>query len=234
MAGETRRRRLRALLTLAGVRDQPLAAFEQAFAHASAVAEGSVPPPSNERLEFLGDAVLGYATAQYLFHQHPDAPEGELAKRKAALASDAAIATTAKRLSFEELLVLGNGERATGGATRPSNLGDAFEAFLAALSLTCGMATAVAFVEREHLQQQTTLDHLGQDAKTALQEFTQAHFRQAPSYHDAGDEGPAHAPRFRASVSLNGTVLAWGSGPSKKAAQQAAAAAALVELQPQA
>lgn len=230
MAGETRRRRLRALLALADVKADSLDAFEQAFAHSSAVAEGAVPPPSNERLEFLGDAVLGYATARHLFMRFPAAAEGDLAKRKAALASDAAIAITAERLRFGELLVLGHGERATGGASRPSNLGDAFEAFLAALTLERGIECAVKFVEREHLRMHATDQHLASDAKTELQELTQAKFRCAPVYRDEGDEGPAHEPLFRASVEVQGTILASGSGRSKKAAQQAAAAAALVEL----
>ena len=230
MAGETRRRRLRALLALADVEAESLEVFEQAFAHSSAVAEGAVPPPSNERLEFLGDAVLGYATARHLFKRYPGAAEGDLAKRKAALASDAAIAETAQRLQFGDLLVLGHGERTTGGAKRPSNLGDAFEAFVAALSIERGIECAIRFIEREHLMSQDFFDHIETDAKTSLQELTQAQFRSAPTYHDDGDEGPAHEPLFRASVSLNGTILASGSGRSKKAAQQAAAAAALVEL----
>ena len=205
--------------------------FEQAFAHSSAVAEGAVEGSSNERLEFLGDAVLGYATARHLYLRYPEAAEGDLAKRKAALVSDAAIAETARRLRFEDLLVLGNGERATGGAQRPSNLGDAFEAFLAVLVLERGMDCAVGFVEREHLAQSpVSFDQMESDAKTTLQELTQAKFRSAPIYHDDGDEGPPHEPLFRASVSLQGTILASGSGRSKKAAQQAAAAAALVEL----
>jgi ribonuclease-3 len=230
MAGETRRRRLRALLALANVKTEVLDPFEQAFAHSSAVAEGTVPPPSNERLEFLGDAVLGFATARHLFLTYPNAAEGELAKRKSSLASDAAIAITAQRLHFDELLVLGQGERNTGGAQRPSNLGDAFEAFVAALTLEKGMDCAVAFLEREHLHRHEALPVVESDAKTALQELTQARFRCAPVYHDEGDEGPAHEPLFRAAVSVQGNVLAQGTGRSKKAAQQAAAASALVEL----
>jgi len=230
VAEEERRGRLRALLALAGVKMEELEPFEQAFTHASAVAEGSARPPSNERLEFLGDAVLGYATARYLFLAHPQASEGELAKRKASLASDAAITATAQRLHFDELLVLGQGERKNGGALRPSNLGNAFEAFVAALTLAQGIDSALAFLEGEHLHRHRAFATTESDAKTALQEWTQAHFRAAPLYHDEGEEGLAHEPLYRVGVSLRGEMLASGSGRSKKAAQQAAAALALVEL----
>jgi ribonuclease-3 len=230
IAIERRRGRLRALLALAGVETEELEPFELAFTHASAVAEGSVPPPSNERLEFLGDAVLGYVVARHLFLSHPQASEGELAKRKASFASDAAITATAQRLRFDELLVLGQGERKNGGALRPSNLANAFEAFLAALALAQGIDAALAFLEREHLHQHRVFAATESDAKTALQEWTQAHFRSAPLYHDEGEEGPAHEPLYCVGVSLRGEVLARGSGRSKKAAQQAAAALALVEL----
>ncbi len=230
MAGEKRRKRLRALLDLAGVKskDANLDRIERAFVHESAAMEFG--GHSNERLEFLGDAVLGLVVAQWLFEKYPDEPEGVLAKRKAAIVSDSTIAQTAQRLEFGELLLLGTGERAHGGAQRRSTLGDAFEAFVAVLFVECGMKTAQRFVLREHV---AGLDveraGLG-DAKTQLQELTQARLSCMPTYSEQG-EGPDHSRTFTSTVQVGGETLGTGTGPTKKAAQQQAAAVALAALQ---
>lgn len=228
MAGEQRRRRLRALLDLADVPAEALESVERAFVHESAAKEQQI--LSNERMEFLGDAVLGLVVSRWLYATYPDEREGVLAKRKAAIVSDSAIAQTARRVGLGDLLQLGAGERAHGGQERTSILADAFEAFVAALFLEHGFDAARRFVEREHI---ANVDHAaaGQaDAKTQLQELTQAHMACTPAYNEHA-EGPPHQRTFTSVVSVNGEALGTGTGPSKKAAQQNAAAQALLVLQ---
>jgi len=230
MAGETRRRRLRALLDLVGLEGAEHAAIEPAFVHSSLLGQARGGTSSNERLEFLGDAILGYLTAEWLFERHAEAFEGELSRRKAALASDRAIATTARRLGFGDLLRLGKGEQANGGAERESNLGDAFEAFLAVLTQRFGLDVARRFLIEQHLVPLADTFGPDIDAKTALQELTQARFRETPRYHDDGVDGADHERTFRARVTVGDRELGRGQGRSKKAAQQAAAAAAQMQL----
>ena len=228
MAGESRRRRLRALLALAGVQDADRAAFDEAFVHESAVKEAHA-ERSNQRLEFVGDAVLGFAVARWLFERYPQAPEGELALRKSSLVADAALAESAERLGFEPLLVLGQGMANLPVARHRSALADAFEAFLAALERTCGFDAAARFVERHHIAEREKLALSLDDPKTVLQEWSQKHYTRTPVYSERA-EGPPHERTFHARVAINGEVLADGSGPSKKAAQRAAAERALERL----
>lgn len=227
MAGERRRNRLRALLERAGVRHAGLEEIERAFVHESAAKERGL--RSNERLEFLGDAVLGVVVARWLFERFPDDREGTLAKRKAAIVSDAEIARTAKRLGFADLVELGEGERIHGGAERPSTLGDAFEAFLAALYLEHGFEAAQRFVLNEHLPALDLARAAEADAKTQLQELTQGRLSCIPVYRERA-AGPAHERCFTSQVQVDGETLGTGTGPSKKAAQQHAAAQALETL----
>lgn len=228
MAGENHRRRLRALLRSAGVRVAgDIALIEQAFVHESRAKEGG--GPSNERMEFLGDSVLGAVTARWLFEHFPDEPEGRLTVRKAAIVNDAQLAQTARRLGFSELVQLGTGMRNAGGAENTSILADAFEAFVAALTLRYGVTKARTFVIREHIE---ALDHAPDallDAKTRLQHYAQEHLSATPVYRDRSS-GTAQQPHFHSSVQVKGKTLGTGSGPSKKAAQQAAASAALISL----
>ncbi|HEY8314031.1 MAG TPA: ribonuclease III [Candidatus Baltobacteraceae bacterium] len=228
MAGEARRRRLRALLEIAGVASEELEDIDAAFIHESAAREAGL--TSNERLEFLGDAVLGTIVANWLYANYPADREGMLAKRKAALVSDRALAANAKRLGFGELVLVGAGERAHGGTERASTLADVFEAFIAALYRRFGMPAAQSFVEREHI---AYVDHARADvadAKTQLQELSQERFACTPLYTEEA-EGPAHERVFTATVSVAGERLGTGSGPSKKSAHQNAAAQALQTLQ---
>lgn len=228
MAGEQRRRRLRALLDVAGVSADSLERVDAAFIHESAAKEQQI--VSNERLEFLGDAVLGLAVARWLYAAYPDEPEGALAKRKAAVVSDSAIAQSARRLGFGDLVQLGVGESAHGGSERTSILADAFEAFVAVLFLEYGLSTAQRFVEREHLAHIDLARAAISDSKTQLQELTQARLQCTPVYRERG-EGPPHLRIFTSTVTVNGETLGTGTGPSKKAAQQNAAAQALLVLQ---
>ena len=233
MAGEVRRQRMRALLALAGVprgavaSNDVLVAFDAAFVHESAVKE-KLATRSNERLEFLGDAILGFTVARSLYERYPDAPEGELALRKSSLVSDAALAATAERLGFDGLLVLGAGLANLPFARRRSALADAFEAFLAVLARECGQAVVDRFVMREHVAERERLGGTIDDPKTILQEWSQRRFASVPIYADRF-EGPDHERTFHAEVAVS-DVRANGSGPSKKEAQRAAAAAALALL----
>lgn len=228
MAGENHRRRLRALLARAGVRAAgDMTLIEQAFVHESHAKEnGGV---SNERMEFLGDSILGAITAGWLYERFPEEPEGRLTVRKAAIVNDAQLARSARRLGFSELLQLGTGMRNAGGDDNTSILADAFEAFVAAVALRYGMEKARAFVVNEHIN---ALDHAPDallDAKTRLQHYAQEHFSATPVYDDAS-AGTPQQPHFTSTVQVKGRTLGTGSGSSKKAAQQAAAQAALASL----
>lgn len=227
MSGEAYRRRLRVLLRVAGVRQlRDLSLFENAFIHQSHAKEqgGS----SNDRMEFLGDSVLGCIAAGWLFENFPHEPEGRLTLRKAAIVNDAQLAGTARRLGFSQLALLGAGMRATGGSDNTSVLADAFEAFVGALYLRFGLEKARAFVIASHIE---ALDHSEAllDAKTRLQHYAQEHLAGTPVYRETS-RGTPQRPAFNSKVTVNGKVLGKGQGPSKKAAQQAAAKAALFSL----
>jgi ribonuclease-3 len=229
VAGEAGRRRLRALLRLAGIRSAgDLAIAERAFLHESHAKErGGV---SNERMEFLGDSVLGFLTASWLFERFGEEPEGLLTLRKAAIVNDVQLASSARRLGFSDLVRLGTGLRSSGGAENTSVLADAFEAFVAALYLGYGMEKARRFVVAEHIER---LDHLTEapiDSKSRLQHYAQEHLAATPVYRETS-RGTPQAPAFKSRVTVKGKTLGTGSGPSKKAAQQAAAEAALLSLQ---
>ena len=231
MAGEARRRRLRALLRRTGLGKLEPASLERAFVHDSAVLMERLldPGASNQRLEFLGDAVLSLATARWLYDRYPAEREGELTRRRAALVNDAVLVETARRLELSDLLVLGPAEAAAGGAGRESILAAALEAFIGALFLQGGLDLAARFVEREHLERVEHAEMAAADPKTALQELLQARGRTTPTYEDAAT-GPAHRRTFTSRVISDGTLLGEGIGSSKKAAQRAAAQIALSVL----
>ena len=218
---------MRALLKLSGAPEIDATAIEPAFVHESVARESA--GKSNERLEFYGDAILAYVTAKFLFARYPEATEGELSRRKNFLVSGDACAMTARRLGFGELMVLGHGMQSAGGADNASILSDAFEAYIAALMFATDLERAAAFIEGEHL---AALDHVELaevDAKTALQEFSQAQSGVTPIYFERA-EGPAHDRRFTSQVRVADEILGEGIGASKKAAQQSAAAMALATL----
>lgn len=217
------------MLRLAGVRTvRDLSLVEQAFVHESFARERG--GGSNERMEFFGDSVLGFITALWLFEGYAGEPEGMMTLRKAAIVNDAALASSARRLGFSELIRLGAGMQAAGGAENASVLADAFEAFVAALCVGYGLEKARRFVIAEHIER---LDHESAallDAKTRLQHYTQAHLAATPVYRDTS-RGTPQRPAFASRVSIKGKTLGTGTGSSKKAAQQAAAQAALTKLQ---
>jgi ribonuclease-3 len=227
MPGERRRARLRALLKLAGAADVDLALIEPAFVHASAGSESAL--VSNERLEFFGDAVLGFAASRWLMSAYPELSEGALTRRKAYLVSGTACAETARRLGFPELVVLGAGMDRMGGSSNESILADAFEAFLAALYAATDLECVARFLEKEHIVPLDRRNVGERDAKTDLQEFAQGALRLTPLYFERA-EGPPSDRRYTSQVRVGDEILGEGIGPSKKAAQQSAAAMALSTL----
>lgn len=225
MPTQSRRRRLGALLARCKLKVE-LDAVEPAFVHDSASREGA--GPSNERLEWLGDAILDFAAAQWLYARYPQADEGELNRRRAALVNRDALATTARRLGFGELLILGAGERRSGGSDRSSILSDAFEAFVAALYHARGLEAVSDFLAREHLAPLELRVPLI-DPKTELQELVQARYGTTPAYAESAT-GKPHERVFTSEVRVQDELVGTGTGPSKKAAQQEAALRALTVL----
>lgn len=187
---------------------------------------------SNERLEFLGDSVLGFVTAEYLFVQHPDLPEGDLTRIRAALVCEQSLYEVARKLDLGQYLKLGRGEEAGGGRERTSILADATEAVFAAVYLDGGIGAASQLIHRVLLdvEREEVVEERRRDYKTALQELVQRQADQVLTYRMVGEQGPDHAKTFQAEVLLNGEPLGVGSGHSKKEAEQAAAKAALETL----
>jgi len=187
---------------------------------------------SNERLEFLGDSVLGFVTAEYLFAHHPDLPEGDLTRIRAALVCEQSLYEVAQKLGLGQYLKLGRGEEAGGGRERTSILADATEAIFAAVYLDGGIGEASALIHRVLLdaEREEVVEERRRDYKTALQELVQRQADQVLSYRMVGEQGPDHAKIFSAEVLLNGESVGSGSGHSKKEAEQAAAKAALQKL----
>ena len=187
---------------------------------------------SNERLEFLGDAVLGFVTAEYLYRTFPKKLEGDLTRIRAELVCEKSLAAVAERLSLGEHLLLGNGEDQSGGRRRPSILCDVMEAVVAASYLDGGFAVASDIVTRLILPQLAEAEKT-HDYKTELQELVQRKKSQQLSYELISETGPDHCKEFNVRVLLNGREVGTGSGTSKKRAEQAAAAQAIVRLFPE-
>ena len=185
---------------------------------------------SNERLEFLGDSILGMVVADHLYRGHPDLPEGDLTRTRAALVCEESLVEVAQALNLGEYLRLGKGESSGGGRERPSIQADAVEAVLAAIYLDGGIGSARKFIQKYILSRET--DGLAKplDHKTALQELVQRESGQVLRYRLVGEEGPDHNKRFFVEVTLNGQAVGSGSGRSKKEAEQMAAAAAIESL----
>lgn len=214
----------------AGLAGVDLQSLRQAFVHRSYAHERGL-GPDNERLEFLGDAVLGLVITEHLFRQNPTWHEGELTRRKSALVSRRTLAGIAARLELGQFLKLGHGEEATGGRQRASVLGNALEAVIACLYLDGGYQRAADFILTTWEPELAALGQNGTpDAKSALQEETQALCRQLPCYLLTAAEGPDHAKRFVVRVTLDGLELGEGSGATKKEAEQVAAEQALDRL----
>jgi ribonuclease-3 len=195
----------------------------QALTHRSyAFEQGGL--PTNERLEFLGDAVLGVAVTDALYRRYADEPEGQLAKSRSGIVSARALADVARELDLGSCLLLGNGEELTGGREKASILADSLEAVLGAVYLEHGFVVASQVVMRlmSHRLAEATTPGRGNDWKTTLQERAAATGLGTPEYRVDGT-GPDHARSYRAEVVLDSRVLGTGEGPSKKQAEQRAA-----------
>ena len=184
---------------------------------------------SNERLEFLGDSILGMVVAEHLYHTFPDRPEGELTRMRADMVCEKSLASVAARIDLGRHLMLGNGEERFGGRSRDSILADAVESVIAASFLDGGMDAAKRLIHTFILDVPAKKQH-NEDYKTALQELVQQKKNQVLSYALVGESGPDHDKRFDVEVSLNGRVIGVGTGSSKKRAEQMAAKAALETL----
>ncbi|EDM97509.1 ribonuclease III [Pseudoflavonifractor capillosus ATCC 29799] len=209
---------------------QNRALLENALTHSSYANENKhTGAQSNERLEFLGDSVLGMVTADYLYRVHPDLPEGDLTRTRAALVCEGSLVEVAQQLELGTYLKLGKGEDAGGGRERPSIVADAVEAVLAAVYLDGGIGSARKIIQRFILDREEEKSG-SRDYKTALQELVQRESGQVLAYRLVGSTGPDHAKRFQVEVELNGTPVGAGEGRSKKEAEQMAAKAAIAKL----
>jgi ribonuclease-3 len=209
------------------------ALLEEALCHSSYANEHRTAGlASNERLEFLGDSVLGFVSAEWLFAQHPDLPEGDLTRIRAALVCEQSLYEVARQLDLGRYLKLGRGEEAGGGRTRTSILADATEAVFAAVYLDGGIAAASALIHRCLLdaEREEEVEERRRDYKTALQERVQRQVDQVLTYRMVGEQGPDHAKTFSAEVLLNGSPIGSGTGHSKKEAEQSAARKALEDM----
>lgn len=185
----------------------------------------------NERLEFLGDSVLGVTVADFLYRHFPDMPEGRMTRLRAELVCEQSLHRVALELHLGDYLRLGKGEEHNGGRKRASILSDAVEAVIAAMYLDAGMETAAGFIHRCLLDDVRAIETpTFTDYKTSLQELVQRHSGQVLSYELVGEDGPDHAKTFRVQVCLNGDPIGRGTGRTKKEAEQAAAANALEAL----
>ena len=187
---------------------------------------------SNERLEFLGDSILGMLVAEYLYRNFPDRPEGELTRMRADMVCETTLAAVANTIHLGDHLLLGHGEEQGGGRTRDSILADAVESVIAASFLDGGMEAAERFIRRFILVQVPVTKLHNADYKTQLQELVQQKRNQVLTYLLAGESGPDHDKQFDVQVALNGTVVGSGRGSSKKRAEQDAARNAIAALFP--
>ncbi|CAM3699772.1 ribonuclease III [Mesobacillus zeae] len=206
--------------------------LKHAFTHSSYVNEHRRKPyEDNERLEFLGDAVLELTVSRFLFEKYPMMSEGELTKLRAAVVCEPSLVSFAHELSFGKLVLLGKGEEMTGGRTRPALLADVFEAFIGALYLDQGIETVTAFLEKVVFPKidAGAFSHV-MDFKSQLQELVQRDGAGILEYRIMEETGPAHNRVFESRVSLDGEELGTGKGRSKKEAEQHAAQLGLEKL----
>lgn len=188
---------------------------------------------SNERLEFLGDSVLGMLVAEYLYRNFPNRPEGELTRMRADMVCEQTLAAAAERIGIGSHLLLGHGEEQGGGRTRSSILADAMESVIAACFLDGGIEAALRIVRKYIFVEVPVTKLHNADYKTQLQEMVQQKKNQVLSYTLVGQSGPDHDKKFDVEVALNGAVVGCGSGSSKKRAEQDAARAAIARLFPE-
>jgi ribonuclease-3 len=216
-----------------GYRFRDITLLQNALAHSSYANErwhNSL--MSNERLEFLGDSILGMTVADYLYRTFPDRPEGELTRMRADMVCEKTLAAVANQIGLGQHLLLGHGEERFGGRNRESILADAVESIIAACYLDGGFESAAAFIRSFILCHVPVKQLQNVDHKTKLQELVQRKKNQVLTYTLVGESGPDHEKSFQVEVSLNGCVVGQGSGSSKKRAEQDAARTAIEKLFP--
>lgn len=208
--------------------------LQRALTHRSYLNENpDVPWLDNERLEFLGDAILGFVTAEYLYHRFPEMQEGDLTLLRAALVRGRALSEYARQVRLPEFVLVSRGEIASGGPMRTALLATTFEALLGAVYLDQGYAAAHAFILRfvtpevEHILE----DRLDRDAKSLLQELSQGRLQVTPAYRTVDMRGPDHAKEFTVEVYIGDRAIGRGTGRSKQSAEQDAARAAIIALE---
>jgi ribonuclease-3 len=213
------------LLTTLGivVKDEHL--IQNAFVHRSYLNESKEFEMSNERLEYLGDAVLELATSHFLYNTYPDFQEGMLTNMRAALVRTESLGDTAETLGFAKLLLMSKGEEATGGRSNRSILADTFEAFLGAIYLDLGYETCVTLLSKYLFQKAETVLKTAtyKDNKSLLQEIAQSRYKVTPEYSLVSESGPDHDKQFVMQVIIAGTDYGSGKGKSKQTAQEDAA-----------
>ena len=222
---------IKELETAIGYRFQNITYLQNALAHSSYANErwhNSL--MSNERLEFLGDSILGMIVADYLYRSFPNRPEGELTRMRADMVCERSLALVAGQIGLGKHLLLGKGEEQGGGRSRDSILADAVESVIAACYLDGGMEAARQFIQRFVLCDVPVVKMHNADYKTALQELVQQKKNQTIQYTLVGESGPDHDKQFQVELSLNGAVMGYGTGTSKKRAEQEAAKAAYEAL----
>ena len=221
------------LETAIGYRFRNISLLQNALAHSSYANErwhNSL--MSNERLEFLGDSILGMTVADHLYRNFPDRPEGELTRMRADMVCEKTLAAVADRIGLGQHLLLGHGEEQGGGRGRVSILADAVESIIAACYLDGGFESAAEFIRRFILCDVPVKQLHNVDYKTTLQELVQRKKNQVLTYKLTGESGPDHDKQFVVEVSLNGKAVGEGTGRSKKKAEQAAARVAIETLFP--
>lgn len=199
--------------------------LEVALTHSSYANENKL-PRDNERLEFLGDSVLGFVTAEYLFEEYKNRPEGVLTKLRSAVVCEKSLFKFAEKISLGDFIFMGKGEERTGGRNRPSIVSDAFEAVIAAMYLDGGINAVKPYI-LSFIKEAVKKEAGFKDNKSLLQEFIQREKGNVLQYDEVGETGPDHDKVFNFVVRLNGEVIGKGQGRSKKEAEQAAAGDAL-------
>lgn len=213
-----------------GYQYQDQSLLTQALTHSSYANERHLGKQAdNERLEFLGDAVLEIVTSEFLFHRYPKHPEGELTRLRASMVCEPTLAFCTRELELGKYLLLGKGEEQTGGRERKSILSDALEAVIGSIYLDGGFANAKEFIH-EFVLKDLENKKLFFDSKTILQEIVQANFKDVISYHLMGEEGPDHDKSFLVAVNIGDETYGIGKGRTKKAAEQDAAYKSILEL----
>ena len=228
------RQKLKKLEKNLGVRFWNRELLKSALTHKSFANERKIPSYlHNERLEFLGDAVLELVVSHILMQKYREHPEGELSKLRAAMVNEKTLAWMAKQLGIGDLLYLGKGEEIGQGREKPSLLADAYEAVLGAIYLDRGFRKTFKVVSKhaQLLLDQVNLDGFYKDYKTHLQETAQTLFKAVPKYRMTDESGPDHNKTFQVNILINGEIYGSGSGKSKKEAEQNAAREALEKLE---